>query len=549
MSLLTFRPGHRVQPLIEAEETYAAIERTIAGAESEVFMAYWSLAPDLGLVTDVASDWEALLRRAVARGVRFRILLADFDPVFTLQLHRSAWNTYLRIKDLPGPTGAPSSAVQVVCSRNPVLPGMAERMAAQVATQFWLRGIVDTLNGAVESGDEPSRIFAAVPGLWRHVRHEEGRFVARRFRSARPLPGSHHEKLCIVDRSTAFVGGLDIGERRYDTLQHDRETPWHDLACRIEGPAVDLLTRHFVDRWNLELKDFRRFLDHLPDVPEKPDLAPPDLEELEMGEESAPDGSEGGGEVAVATCRAGGLGASRLDGDERIADLPEAVRELIGSAERFIYVETQFLREPKVVDWLIEAARRAPDLQVLLLLPLAPDRLNPGGDWSSATRHGHWLQYRNVRRLQRSLGERFGIFTLTSRQKAGPDDDPEDVILDTRSVYVHAKTIIVDDSVAMVGSANLNGRSFWLDTETAFIWREPEAVAAYRKRLWRHHLGTAMAERFDPTAEPPLALWRRAAEANRRTDPDKRPGFAVPLPRARARLKARPSPFIRGRYV
>ncbi|GAV79648.1 C2 domain-containing protein/PLDc domain-containing protein/PLD_C domain-containing protein [Cephalotus follicularis] len=93
---------------------------------------------------------------------------------------------------------------------------------------------------------------------------------------------THHQKNVIVDsdaghyrrKITAFVGGLDLCMGRYDTPRHSlfktletvhkddyhnpnftestpglpRE-PWHDLHCRIDGPAAyDILT-NFEERW------------------------------------------------------------------------------------------------------------------------------------------------------------------------------------------------------------------------------------------------------------------------------------------------------------
>ncbi|KAI8545235.1 hypothetical protein RHMOL_Rhmol07G0025300 [Rhododendron molle] len=93
---------------------------------------------------------------------------------------------------------------------------------------------------------------------------------------------THHQKTVIVDaiadnnrrKIIAFLGGLDLCDGRYDTPQHPifrtlrtvhsddyhnptytgnvagcpRE-PWHDLHCKIEGPAAyDVLT-NFEERW------------------------------------------------------------------------------------------------------------------------------------------------------------------------------------------------------------------------------------------------------------------------------------------------------------
>ncbi|KAL5552171.1 hypothetical protein UlMin_002347 [Ulmus minor] len=93
---------------------------------------------------------------------------------------------------------------------------------------------------------------------------------------------SHHQKTLIVDtdagagkrKITAFVGGLDFSLGRYDTPEHPlfgtlktahaddfhnpnfkkpgegcpRE-PWHDLHCRIDGPAAYDVHTNFEERW------------------------------------------------------------------------------------------------------------------------------------------------------------------------------------------------------------------------------------------------------------------------------------------------------------
>ncbi|WP_417517514.1 phospholipase D-like domain-containing protein [Minwuia sp.] len=553
MSPIQYQSGHTVHPLIEAEETYAAIERAIAEAEREVFMAYWSLAPDLDLVTDRADDWEALLEGALQRGIRFNILLADFDPVFTFPMHRDAWRTFWRLSGLARAEGVKAGALQVICSQNPARPNLPERIMGNLAATGEIASIVDRLNDEYAAGNAaPEDILKTVPGMWRHLDIRDGRMVRRWFRPAELLPGSHHEKLCIVDRDVAFVGGLDIGERRFDTLDHDSDFPWHDLACRVEGPAVDLLTAHFIDRWNVELADFHRYLDRLPEHGPAIGFPRDHLHELEDApRRGGPDMAtwQGSGEVAVIASSARNEGPGGPAGDLDIGHLPDGVRDLILRAERFIYIETQFLREPLVADWLIRAAEQHPELEVIILVPRAPEILEPDGDWSIATKHGQWLQYRSIDRLKQALGARFGAYTLVSRQHEEPDDEPEHTALGAKGVYVHAKTIIVDDLHAMVGSANLNGRSFRLDTETAILWTQPDAVRHFRQRLWQLHLGTLLPDSHDPLETPSLPVWNRAAEANARARTEHRPGFAIPFRDEWASLNAVKSRLIRDRYV
>ncbi|KAG9151543.1 hypothetical protein Leryth_019748 [Lithospermum erythrorhizon] len=85
---------------------------------------------------------------------------------------------------------------------------------------------------------------------------------------------THHQKCVIVDsqapgnnrKISAFIGGLDLCDGRYDTPEHrlfrDLKTagvkcprqPWHELHCRIEGPAAyDVLT-NFEQRWKKAAK-------------------------------------------------------------------------------------------------------------------------------------------------------------------------------------------------------------------------------------------------------------------------------------------------------
>ncbi|CAH1421638.1 unnamed protein product [Lactuca virosa] len=97
---------------------------------------------------------------------------------------------------------------------------------------------------------------------------------------------THHQKCVLVDtqasgnnrKITAFIGGLDLCDGRYDTPQHrlfhDLDTvfkddfhqptypagtkaprqPWHDLHCKIDGPAAYDVLLNFEQRWKKATK-------------------------------------------------------------------------------------------------------------------------------------------------------------------------------------------------------------------------------------------------------------------------------------------------------
>lgn len=63
-------------------------------------------------------------------------------------------------------------------------------------------------------------------------------------RTANPYFVADHTKLHIVDGTTAFVGGMNIG-REY-------RSHWHDMMVRLTGPVVPDLVAMFERRWRAE---------------------------------------------------------------------------------------------------------------------------------------------------------------------------------------------------------------------------------------------------------------------------------------------------------
>ncbi len=59
----------------------------------------------------------------------------------------------------------------------------------------------------------------------------------------------------MIDDRVAFVGGVDLTSEagdRYDASHHPARAAvgWHDVAARIEGPAVADVAEHFNMRWH-----------------------------------------------------------------------------------------------------------------------------------------------------------------------------------------------------------------------------------------------------------------------------------------------------------
>ncbi len=74
------------------------------------------------------------------------------------------------------------------------------------------------------------------------------------FDSSLPLGSAQHQKIVVVDGALAFVGGLDLTIRRWDTSAHEAHhplrtdpdgkpyPPFHDVQCMVDGEAAASLT-------------------------------------------------------------------------------------------------------------------------------------------------------------------------------------------------------------------------------------------------------------------------------------------------------------------
>lgn len=380
---------------------------------------------------------------------------------------------------------------------------------------------------------------------------------------------AHHEKICIVDHDVAFVGGIDLCFGRWDNPQHpindDRPTgmepdddvprdgehcqlfpgkdysnprvldffkldepyaemydrsriprmPWHDIAMQVTGQPARDLTRHFVQRWNYLRRERK------PTRPTPFLLPPPDASESDLA------GLGLSGTCEVQMLRSAGDWSLGFPKDVREHSIQTAYVKLIEESEHFVYMENQFFitstetLNTKVVnrigDALVERILRAhkndEEWRCCILLPLMPGFQNTVEQAEgSSVRLIMQFQYRSICRGPHSIFGRLeaaginpedyiSFFSLRTWGRMGKKN-----ALVTEQLYIHAKTIVVDDRIALIGSANINERSMLgnRDSETAAIVRdadmtwstmggEPYRVGRFahtlRMRLMREHLG------------------------------------------------------------
>jgi phosphatidylserine/phosphatidylglycerophosphate/cardiolipin synthase-like enzyme len=141
-------------------------------------------------------------------------------------------------------------------------------------------------------------------------------------------------------------------------------------------------------------------------------------------------------------------------------------------------------------------------LQVIIVIPFEVEEMlgvnaayyagNPGSIWRPSewdhnrlrTRgilHGLLLQRRIINQLKdaaRNNSNRFGVYALGVCVGG-----------DRKQIYTHSKTMIVDDTWAIIGSSNANGRGFVTDGESNIVIHRRSTVTQYRRALWREHIG------------------------------------------------------------
>lgn len=538
------REGCAGEPLILACEMYPALERLALGAERLLFLAFRVFDPTTKTRSEEAkalglADWTAIIRHLVERGVVVRLLLTDFEPAFADHLHGTSWRTFQVLREMAETLSEEAlERMEMMVVQHPGEVGWALRQLLRIPAGLGMRRAMAKLAGLEEK--DP---LAVRPGLWRYARDFEGKPRYRRGVAPRLWPATLHHKFAVADAVRGILGGIDVNERRWETPAYDQpaDESWHDISIRVEGPVAGDMAEHFRRLWNDALPRYREITKFWMTGAER-DLTVEPLDE--MPEPFVLPPAAGTAKMQLLRTLSRRSRQPFAPGPKReVRELMMAHKKLILSARRVLYIEAQFFRSRRAAGWVVQAARRSPQLQVIIIMPQAPEEVAfDGAGGNPAHRHGEWQQARALGHVQKRLGKRLGMYSL-GRQKSLEPEERE--FIATRGaafgagmIYVHSKVLIVDDTAALVSSANMNGRSFSWDSELGVLWQDPDAVKAFREKLWAQLLGE------DVPLEGAGDRWRAVAEANVELKPEERQGFVLPYRFARVRRFGRPSWFV-----
>ncbi|MCD2423708.1 cardiolipin synthase [Niabella pedocola] len=223
----------------------------------------------------------------------------------------------------------------------------------------------------------------------------------------------NHRKIIIIDGHTAFVGGINVSNKYWNKPEFNNKLYWRDTHLMIRGPGVYYLQYLFLADWNFCAGD-----------------------QLSINEQffPAPHTLYQPGNTLVQTA------ASGPDSDQ--PTILYAMLRAISLAKKELLITTPyFIPGESIMEALIVAAYSG--IRIRILVPGISDSL-----------------------LVNTAANSYYATLL----KAGVE------IYRYKKGFVHAKTLVSDRNLVMVGTANMDHRSFDLNFEVnALVYDAPIA--------------------------------------------------------------------------
>lgn len=284
-----------------------------------------------------------------------------------------------------------------------------------------------------------------------------------------PLGASQHQKVVVIDDEIAFSGGFDLGKHRWDSSSHLAEDerridpdnqpypPFHDVQMLVSGQAAKALADLARERW------FRATGDKLPLPPQKNETAWPQdvdvwFEDIELG-------------IARTL--------PQYEQYQEVREVEQLYIDSIRAADKLIYIENQYFTSWKVAELLAESLQQPEGPDIVLILPLMT---------------GGWLEQVTMDVLRYRVACR--LLEADKHHRLRVCYPHHQALADDSHISLHAKIMLVDDTLLRVGSANLSNRSMGFDSECdmaieAKTAEQRRRVSAFRERLLSEHLDMA----------------------------------------------------------
>ncbi|MGI3212950.1 phospholipase D-like domain-containing protein [Roseovarius tibetensis] len=298
-----------------------------------------------------------------------------------------------------------------------------------------------------------------------------GRKIRLKLDNAHPAGAAHHQKIIVIDDVLAFCGGIDATADRWDTCAHEDDSPfrkrptskraygpWHDATCAVDGAAARALGELARTRWEHATGE------KMPPPPAVAPLWPDSVDPLLKG-------------AGVAISRT----APAYAGRGAVHEIEALYHAIIAAARRTLYIESQYFASRPLAEAIAARLTEPDGPEIVVINPEVADG---------------WLEEKAMGSARARLldvvtrADVYGRFRLYTPVTRGGTP-----------IYVHAKIVVMDDTLLRIGSSNLNNRSLGFDTEcdlsvevTLGMTNEEECrskIGGFRTALIAEHLGVA----------------------------------------------------------
>jgi phosphatidylserine/phosphatidylglycerophosphate/cardiolipin synthase-like enzyme len=255
-----------------------------------------------------------------------------------------------------------------------------------------------------------------------------------RLDSRHPPGASHHQKIVVIDDCLAFCGGIDMTASRWDTRAHRDDEPrrvdpdgsgympWHDATTALQGPIARALGELCRERWTLSGGE---------PIPAPDERGPCWPECLTPHFTDVP--------AAISRTH------PEMQGVEAAHEIEQLYLDLIGRAKRTIYAESQYFASRRIAEAIARRLDESDGPEIVIINPKDADG---------------WLEQLAMDTARARLVE-----ALRRRDRHGRLRIYHPFTANGEAIYVHAKVLVIDDTILRIGSSNLNNRSLRLDTE------------------------------------------------------------------------------------
>lgn len=353
--------------------------------------------------------------------------------------------------------------------------------------------------------------------------------------------GAVHLKMAIIGTKAwtlAFTGGIDFVEDRHTDDLHTqiRDLPnyWHDIQVQIEGPAVQGIYDFFAQVWNEQLEPSRpvkRFHNVPSVIPGTPRIPPRKLATpvISGSQPASRHWVQSLRTVPVFKYRKFSLMPKNLPisfAPDGLFEIGSAWHKAIRAAKKHIYIEDQMFYSNELMQEINASLQAHKELKVILVEGIG-DPNDPAWVKSSIeTYRTKALLEGLLPHLDQTHIDRIRVFQ--------------------RNLMIHAKTTLIDDRWAMIGSANFARRSLYTDIEHAvtIMDEDDRFVKEYRANLWGGHFNLPKSDRSQlDDLDTALYVW------NPKWGTPPASGSPITLPPHFAQMPLPPRPIKYSRYL